>query len=590
MKHLRSVLCHRHLHLIVALLAVLLTLPGMWVGWSLDDHFHRHTLDQVDRFGLGVGSRLDLFSLADGNPEQTHRVMDFGILPWWTLPELRLSFYRPVAALSHLADHTLWSDSAALMHFHSLLWFAALVVAVTALFRQTMGATWVAGLAALLWAIDDARGFAAGWLANRNILMATLFGVLALIAHIRWRRDGWRWGAWLAPLWLILALLSAESAIAFLAYLTAHALFLERGRWGGRLFGQIPYAVTGAVWWVVYHRMGYGTIGSNIYVDPAHAPLQFIAALVERGPILLLGQWGLPPSSFYMFASGFSLWLWWTGAVLFMGLIMAALWPLLRQDRVARFWATGMLLAVVPVCAAFPHDRHLQIIGLGGMGLLAQLLGYFRKNSSPKPARLGARFLGPVLIAIHLVWAPLSLPLTAWSPITFGLLTQDAVNLPGKPDLTGKDLILVNPPIPLFFMYLPVLRASNGLSLPAHYRVLTGGNTSLRISRPDRHSLCIRPANGYFSERMDCLFRSPSCPLAQDAVVSLTGMSAEVTALTSDGRPAEVWFRFSRPLEDASWVWMEWSEDGIRKFVPPPVGAHLTLQPVTPRLSPPRPD
>jgi len=46
----------------------------------------------------------------------------------------------------------------AVMHAHSLMWFGLLVVAVTLLYRRLMGLTLAAGLAALLYAVDDAHG------------------------------------------------------------------------------------------------------------------------------------------------------------------------------------------------------------------------------------------------------------------------------------------------------------------------------------------------------------------------------------------------------------------------------------------------
>ncbi|MES1204492.1 MAG: hypothetical protein ABUS79_01020 [Pseudomonadota bacterium] len=42
---------------------------------------------------------------------------------------------------------------------------------------------WIAGLAAFLYAIDDAHGFAVGWLASRCTLMGTFFAIASLIAH-----------------------------------------------------------------------------------------------------------------------------------------------------------------------------------------------------------------------------------------------------------------------------------------------------------------------------------------------------------------------------------------------------------------------
>jgi hypothetical protein len=42
-----------------------------------------------------------------------------------------------------------------------------------------------------------------------------------------------------------------------------------------------------------------------------------------------------------------------------------------------------------------------------------------------------------------------------------------------------------------------------------------------------------------------------------------------VTALTSDGRPAEVSVEFLRPLEDPALRILRWDGNGYVKFVPP---------------------
>ena len=82
-------------------------------------------------------------------------------------------------------------------------------------------------MAALLWAIDDAHGTPVGFLANRSTILATLFGVLTLLAHDRLRRDGWRMGIVIGPLLLVLSLLSKEAGIATVGYLAAYSIFID---------------------------------------------------------------------------------------------------------------------------------------------------------------------------------------------------------------------------------------------------------------------------------------------------------------------------------------------------------------------------
>ena len=54
--------------------------------------------------------------------------METGAAPWWTLPTLRIAFFRPLAVLTHWADYRLWPDSGVLMHVHSIAWYGAVLL------------------------------------------------------------------------------------------------------------------------------------------------------------------------------------------------------------------------------------------------------------------------------------------------------------------------------------------------------------------------------------------------------------------------------------------------------------------------------
>jgi hypothetical protein len=236
------------------------------------------------------------------------------------------------------------------MHVQSLLWFAGAIAAAALFYRRLLVPAWVAGLAALLFAVDDAHGMPAVWLANRNANIGVLFGLIALIAHDRWRRDGWRPGALIAPLALLLGLLAGEIALAAGGYLLAYALFLDTDNWRGRLASLVPGGLVGSLWWVTYRVMGYGASGSGVYIDPGASPGEFVHAVIDRAPMLFAGLWGIP-SGLGHFLSQSAAHVLWLVAV---GLIVAVtflLLPILRRDRAARFFALGMVLSLVPACA-----------------------------------------------------------------------------------------------------------------------------------------------------------------------------------------------------------------------------------------------
>jgi len=54
-------------------------------------------------------------------------------------------------------------------------------------------------------------------------------------------------------------------------------------------------------------------------------------------------------------------------------------------------------------------------------------------------------------------------------------------------------------------------------------------------------------------------------------------MSAEVTELSADGRPAEVTFRFLVPLEDTMLKWLKWEDGKYVLFKPPVLGTETSL-------------
>ena len=584
----RTILSHRRFPLGVALLALVLALPSLGVGWLIDDHFHRAAVLGSQVLPGGPRSTLDMFRFLDGDPNHIDQLMDLGLAPWWTYRKIKGAFWRPVTAVTHWVDYRLWPDCAALMHAHSILWFAGLAGGVALLYRRFMGVTWVAGLAAVLYAVDDSRGMPVGFLANRNAILATLFGVWALLAHDRWRRDGWRIGAGAGPFLLGLSLLSAEAGIATCAYLAAHAVFLDRDRWWGRCRAMVPYAVVVAAWRIVWTRLDYGVSGLAYYVDPLDEPLRYAAAVLERAPLLMLGQWaGPPPDITLVLPSGVTR-LIWVAALAFLVLLGLLLVPLLRRERTARFWAMGMLLSLAPICATFPSDRLLLFVGIGAMGLLAQFLADVFGRADRQPAsrvrRGTARGLGYFFVLVHLILAPPALAFRTGRPMG-SRKSYDAilVNTPLDRSVERQDVVIVNPPIAVAAGYLPVMRELAGQPIPRRVRILAPSLLNpMSLRRTGPRTVVVRPKHGYYTFMLDRLFRNDSHPMSVGQRVELTGMTVEVLSLTEDGRPAEAEFRFAVPLEDPSLRWLYWKDGVFIPFTPPAIGETVHFAPAIP--------
>jgi hypothetical protein len=568
--------------LMVALSAVVLALPALGAGWFLDDFLHRTILLEDARFRDQLGPPAEMFRFFRGDPVRTGRAMDIGIYPWWTDPTLKAEFLQALTVLTHRLDYILWPDSPAYMHAQSLFWMATAVFAVAVFYRRMLGATWVAAAASLLYAVDDARGTTVGFIANRNVLIAATFGVSALICHDRFSRGGSRMAALAAPLLLAAALFSKEEGIGTCAYLAAYGLFADpRGRWRGCL-ALLPYVVVVVVWRTLRASWGYGVHNMGLYVDPLTDPGPFLAAVVERAPIIFLGQWSPVPGETAIILHPPFLGLFWWAAVALAGLFFWVIAPLLLRVRLARFWAAGMIFATIPVCATLPMDRLLTFVGIGAFGLLAQFWEFMFDRSSGAPGsrwwRVPAMAMAWYLVVVQAVLAPLTFPVRAANPVGPRWVHERLlVRTPLSPSIGEKTLVIVNAPSPIHAGYILFLQLLSGQQVPQRTRVLAPAVPTVTIRRVDEHTLEIRPKGGYLDLALDRVFRNERRPMAEGQEVRLTGMTARVTAMTADGRPAVATFRFGEPLESSSYVWLCYRGKSYEPFVPPPVGEETRI-------------
>ena len=340
MRRLASVsdrfLSHRRLWLVLAVLSPLLLLPAVHAGWQFDDHFHRSRIA-----GYGDANPIQIFVPYDGIPAHNLRQMEAGTLPWWASAKLHLAFLRYTSTISMLVDYELWPGHPEYMHLHSLLWLSAVVAAVTALYRRVFGPTWVAGLAALLYAVDEAHAWPANLpreskRADRDATLAYLASSVSfaggtargggvassvrccLQRHSRPAR--WRWRQW---------------RICWHTHLS-----LDRGTFRERLAILLPHALVLAVWAVIYKAGEFGAQGSGFYVDPLADPLSFASSFFERARLLLTGQWTPIPAE--------------------MGLVYAPGSPKAIELRVIGFTVIAMLAGLfVPNDAAQPNRAFL---------------------------------------------------------------------------------------------------------------------------------------------------------------------------------------------------------------------------------------
>jgi len=596
----------------IAAIAIALTARSLGSGFATDDHFARAVFNGFSVIPEYAQEEFNAFLFSDGDPEMNRALMDRGVFPWWSVPNARLAFWRPLATWSHYLDYRLWGDNPWPMHLENVLLYALVCLLAAILYRRFVEPPWVAVFAALLFTIDENNGHAVGWLANRNMLMAAACVILILLAHDAWRRSGWNAGALLGPVLLVLGFFCAEAVVAVGAYLLAYALFLDKGSWPHRLLTLIPYGAVVVVWNLYYRLSGFGSAGSGWYTDPSTDPLGFLGALALHVPILvvdLLIMWPGPLVNRFDAAQFPYL------VVLLGMLILGIFWilaPLLKRDPTARFWLMGMVLALVPVSAVTPQPRVVLIAGIGcapliarylsgwatpkqwlgfAIGLtfvaavaifvgiprlsftaqatvigltllaLAVLFSFARAHGEWMPAswtwRIPAGVLAFVWVVFHIIAAPIAMP---GSSILMGVaatkMERAYASIPSDPEVAERTVVVVRARTDFMPWHFALIRASLDIPYPGHMRVLSSGYRDVTVERTDPNTLVLRAVPNLIGNAATSVFRAPKVPMHVGDEVILSGMTATVLATDSKGMPSAAEFRFDVPLDDASFEWL----------------------------------
>jgi len=582
----------RYAPLVVAGIAAVIMLPALNAGFIQDDLFHRIRLvepSQLPRELSGTGlidpnagslstALRDMHSFTR-TQQDTDNLKESGLCPWWTAGDFRLANFRPLDSFTHWLDYRLFPDSPPLMHLHNIIWFTAVVLLLSILYRRFITPIWMATLAALLYTFDDSNYFPAMWIANRNLLLALFFSILTLLLHNKWRRQHSLAAGIAAPFTLLLSLLSTEAGIATFAYLFAYALIIDRESLIRRIMSLIPALIVIAAWRIVYNALGYGAAASGFLIDPGREPMRYAQAVLERAPVLFSGQWGGTPAEMLNLFSDYAGAWYLLASALYLTLILLVFLPLLHRNRVALFWFVGMLLCVLPICATSPMNRNLLFVAIGAFGVMTQFIGglFAQENWSVRSRfwRIPAWILCVALIFVHAGFAIASRARTPKMVSFFFDTLNSTIKVNPAAELTDKTLVVVNAPNPFLFLGLPVLRDYWNQSLPAKIRLLVPGYNPLKITRTGEKTLLIeiqagslmkiapsrkdfKPNFVYFYHELSSLFRPDDLSFKPGEKIKLTDMMAEVISVDNNGQPTAVRFDFNISLDDPALRWQKW--------------------------------
>lgn len=597
----RPIIASRYWIVAVLIVAVLLYSPFLFAGFFQDDYGSRLEFSPQAYDKLNVpedvpkevmlNGPLNLYGFSSGGAERFALSRDKGIMPWWASEDIKTSFFRPLSSLTLALDYSLWPNTPFLLHLHSLLWFCLFIYLAYRLYRSISGSIVVAGIGILLLALDDVFTGPAGWISNRHAVIAMVFCVLCVwlyhqgVTKRKWSAIAWACGAY------VLALLASEMGLVTFAYLFAYLLVLDRGKWQERVKRILPFILITVVWRLVYTALGYGATGTLLYIDPILDPADFTVQLLTRFPVLLFSAVGAPVVELLLAFSPQGAAMLAVVCLIPLGLLAPSVYPVLKKHRTAAFWATGLVIAVIPLVSGIPQNRNLGLVSLGVMGVAGQLFVDVATAKKADPLttfqRLLLRLATPLLLILYVIVSPMVVFSNPASTRSMAEAQAQVVDFGSDPELAQQHVTIINPTGTLSYAAGILQRLFTNDPIPASINYLSSGFTPVQIERVDDRTIRVTPEGGYTPlpgpivdkttgmttqvsmenvyRALDENFYNPRNPMHVGQVVALSEVTVTVTEMTVDGRIAQAEFTFAHPLEDSRYVWLLW-DDGTSTY------------------------
>jgi hypothetical protein len=347
----------------------------------------------------------------------------------------------------------------------------------------------------------------------------------------------------------------------------------------------------------LYALLGYGAAASSTYVDPVQAPGRFLSNAAARFPALLVNEVLNVPGEASLAAIVVGNWavLLWLIPLAGLGLLLIG--TLRRVEpplqKTLLFLLVGLLLSLLPLVGTIPSTRILSIPSLGGSALLAALLWDAARRLALRAERRRPQFWGRLALSalvapLHLVVAPLAsraMAVGMRDAYRGTLSTFLHVVTERAPD---QQFVVLNARDAITMSYVPFLLATEGRPAPRSWHVLAMTHRSVRVRRTAVDALELRVDDGVLLENpLAHLLRRTEESLREGEIVRLRSFQATVMKTSPQG-PLAVRFRFDRPLDHPSLVFLRQSSGGLFHVAPPRLGSEVVIHAATgpPRTAP----
>jgi hypothetical protein len=626
---------YRVFAVIVALVAVALRWRTTAIGPMSDDFMHWAMLAELYPVPPGSGSYAPFDLYAFLRPGGLDTYVETGAAPWWAVPELYGTVFRPLPSLLLWLDHRLAPGNVALWHVHSLAWLATMLLAAAGVFRRILPRS-LAVLALVLLACDSGVISPLAWLANRCVLTCVAFGFAAVIVHLDWRglaggvaipsEAKRKRGPWIEALLMSLCMASGEYGLAVFLYLAVYELF-SGTPWRERAKALLPSLMPVLAYLTLHAIGGYGTFGAEVYVDPFETPIAWAGWAASRVPELMASAfWSIPGATIHVFNHFTLTWIFDAiplGSpmdvyhrahmkVAWVGIGLAALALLLvrrglhRHERRA-LWMLGIAawIGLLPVSVAPAHERLLvpaqlaaSVLVAGvGIGALRLALGIAIDpevvEGRGRPGWIGR------LLPLPLAGLAVGLGIPGdlvWGHYNIGHLHGLQVNnvaaftegdlLDQK--IAGRDVVLLNCASQSVGLYGGYMLDAYGGQVPRTWRLLAMSQFAMFANRPAENVLELTAIqDAWLRTAGELFFRREDQPLRKGDVLEHPGLRAEILA-DEDGDPTSVRFTFSASLDDPRYLFVISTPTGLRKWTVPKVGSRGVVPfPMLPTITDP---
>jgi hypothetical protein len=565
---------------------ILVSVPGLFAGFSSDDLTHRLALEGA--LPWYTGGAIGLYDFTPPSM-QAPEFIEQGLFPWFSDPGLSLRFLRPLSSASLWLDHVLFGRNALLAHVQSLVWMLVLVVTASSLYRRWFTAP-VALLASLVFAVSGAHTMPMSWVASRHTLVAAAFGLLSLWAWVRYRQDGDTLGAPLAVLLLIASLASSESGLVAVLLLAGHELG-TRGLRRGLPSAALPLGI-GVVYLGLYAALGYGARASGFYISPFNAPIDYAVAVFFGAPALLVelllgvpallaGMGGRPTEVVFLVLG--------VAALLGALLLFRALGNVIEAParRTLGWLSAAALVGLGALVGTLVSGRVLPLPlfataavagnALWGCWVLA------RGSAPPAAARARKRWWGPaLLVALFQLLVPVLVRVGL--PSEFAGTAEKQKRLAVDTDLgacaQGGSAYLINGSDPTLTLYAgaALLFYTPDKAKLDHLRVLSMAPQPQLLTRTARDAVRLdvldMPRQHNPFER---LFRAAKAPLLPGQSLKYGDLAVDIDGV-SEGLFTSVRFRIDGGLDPARHCLLVWRDGRLENVAWPPLGESLRVE------------